>query len=90
VARCQQNARAKTALTRDEQAQLEALCEVELTSGSPDSPAAIAAKQKICLTVVKDSGVTGAAARAARRRCRRTGRLTPPPPVPQSAPGSSD
>jgi hypothetical protein len=89
VARCQRGARGKTSLTSHERTQLEALCELELTSG-PDSPAAIAAKRTICLTVVKDSGVSGAAARAARRRCRRTGGLAPPPPTPQGAPGSAD
>jgi hypothetical protein len=90
VARCQAGVRAQTVLTHDERAQLEALCELELTSGSPNSPAAVAAKRRICLTVVKDSGVRGAAARAARRRCRRSGRLAPPAPAPQGAPGSSD
>jgi hypothetical protein len=90
VARCQAAVHAATVLTRDERSQLEALCALELTSGNPDSRAAVAARRRICLTVVKDSGVRGAAARAARRRCRRTGRLAPPPPTPQGAPGSSD
>jgi hypothetical protein len=90
VAQCQASVRRRTALTTDEQAQLERLCVLELTSGNPYSPAAIAAKRRICLTVVRDSGVTGAAARAARRHCNRTRRFEPAPPAPAGAPGSSD
>jgi hypothetical protein len=84
VATCQANVRAQSVLTIDEQTQLERLCEMELTSGNPNSPGALAAKLRICLTIVKDSGVTGTAAAAARRACRGEGPAPPataPPPL---------
>jgi len=73
--------RAQTALTADEQTELEALCAMELTSGNPDSPDALSVRRQICLTIIKDSGVRGAPAAAARLACDESGEI-PPAPLP--------
>jgi hypothetical protein len=55
-----------TTLTTDEKGKLENLCSL---AGSGDKAKIQAAEKEICLTVIKDSGLTGAAATAAGKSC---------------------
>ena len=57
---------ATTALTADEKAQLNHLCDV---AGSGNTAQVKAAEKQICLTVIKDSGLTGTALTAAQQSC---------------------
>ena len=73
-------------LTSEEQAQLDHLCETALASGNPDSPEIFAVERQICLTIVKDSGVTGLPAVVARQSCAATGHIGPGEPVAATGP----
>jgi cytoskeletal protein RodZ len=63
---------ATAALTADEKAQLNHLCDV---AGSGNTAQIKAAEKQICLTVIKDSapGLSGAALAAAQRSCNKVG-----------------
>ena len=54
------------ALTADEKAQLNHLCDV---AGSGNRAQVRAAEKQICLTVIKDSGLSGTALTAAQQSC---------------------
>jgi hypothetical protein len=73
--------RSQTELTADEQAGLERLCAMQLTSGDPASPDALSVRRLICLTIIRDSGVRGPTAAAARQACDESGQI-PPSPLP--------
>jgi hypothetical protein len=73
MAICVAEVDAEQVLTPDEKAKLAGYCRTALTSPSPDAPAVIEAKRSICLTIVKDSGVSGANAVAADRACEQIG-----------------
>ena len=60
-------------LTAGEKAQLAGYCRTALTSPRPDAPAVIQAKRRICLTIVRDSGVSGPNAVAADEECEEIG-----------------
>lgn len=73
MAICVAEVDAQQVLTEAEKATLINYCQTAVTSPSPDSPAVIRARRAVCLTVVADSGVSGANAIAADRACEQIG-----------------
>jgi hypothetical protein len=72
MALCLRNVAQSSVLTSAERSQLNSLCRLAWTGHL--TPAAFAAAQRsLCVTMVADSGLVGAAARAAEQTCEQGG-----------------
>ena len=72
MALCLRNVAQSNVLTSAERSQLDSLCRRAWT-GRLTPAAFTAAHRRLCVTMVGDSGLTGAAATAAEQSCEQTG-----------------
>jgi len=72
MALCERNVAQSAVLTSAERSQLDALCRLAW-SGHLTPTAFLSANRRLCVTMVRDSGLVGAAATAAEQTCENGG-----------------